>query len=437
MAAAAPPSMDYWRGFFSGARASIFDTIDAAIRVAAADNPDGLRAERDAIAHRLFTVLPPAEEPEAAMVAVTGPPPTLPEGSVPSLCSSDGAAVANRRDIDDPVTAEVFRVKAALSGHPEMSEEELLELLRRLQQLKFTVDTIKVTEIGKAVKQLQNHGSKQIRQLVRSLIEGWQSIVTEWMSNEAAIVDHTPQSMDASCLEQEGGLPSPPMDEDALFATMCSSMQLSEFFDEMDDDGNLRTDAKECEQQHPTNQESTKNQPPVDQQYDPVENWRLDESAVRQSRLRGPSGWQTGQQSVTEAQEKPSNAAFGPGRPHRLHSESEPICSEKRPKRLHDISVAQTQRRSKPTMPNQPSTSQHDQSSFREKLDLAKNAKLKATKRKLQEGYQEFKNAKQQRTMQMVATQDLPKQGNRGLRPNGKVRNNGTGNIRNRLGVRR
>ena len=58
----APPSLDYWRGFFSGTRASIFDTIDAAIRVAAADCPDGLRAHRDAIAHRLYTVLPPAEE---------------------------------------------------------------------------------------------------------------------------------------------------------------------------------------------------------------------------------------------------------------------------------------------------------------------------------------------------------------------------------------
>lgn len=435
---AAPPSLDYWRGFFSGARASIFDAIDAAIRVAAADSPDALRARRDAIAHRLFTVLPPAQDPAAAMVAFPGPPPpTLPEGaaSVPSLCSSDGAAVPHRHDGQDPVAAEVFRLKAALSSNQQMSEDELLELLRRLQQLKFTMDTIKVTEIGRAVKQLRKHSSKQIRQLVRSLIEGWHAIVTEWMSNEAAIVDHTPQSMDASCLEQEeGGLPSPPMDEAALFATPCSSMKLSEFFDEMDDDGNVRTDVKEGEQQHPANQESIKNQPPMGQRYDPVENWRLDQSAVRQSRLLGPSGWQTEQQPVKEAQEKPSNAAFGPGRPHRLHSES--IGSEMRPKQLQDISVDQTRRRSKPTTPNQPS-GPHDQSSFRVKLELAKNAKLEATKRKLQEGYEEFSNAKQQRTIQMVDPQDLPKQGNRSLQPNGKARNNGTGNTQNRLGIRR
>jgi hypothetical protein len=41
--------------------------------------------------------------------------------------------------------------------------------------------------------------------------------------------DHTPQSADASCLdEEEGGLPSPPMDEAALFTTPCISMRLSE-----------------------------------------------------------------------------------------------------------------------------------------------------------------------------------------------------------------
>jgi hypothetical protein len=81
-----------------------------------------------------------------------------------------------------------------------------------------------------------------------------------------------------------------------------------------------------------------------------VENWRLDQSAVMQSRLRGPSGGHTGQQSVTEAQEKPSNAAFGPGRPPMLHSET--IHSEMRPKQLQDFSAAQTPRRPKTTTPN-------------------------------------------------------------------------------------
>ncbi|KAF0911937.1 hypothetical protein E2562_012752 [Oryza meyeriana var. granulata] len=249
--AAPPPSLDYWRGFFSGARASIFDAIDAAIRVAAADHPDALRARRDAIAERLYTALvvlpPPAQAPGPLVVAEVATRPDRrflpPEGagSVPSLCSSDraeaitdddgtAAAAGASGDCHDHVAAEAFRVKAALSNAQEKTEAELLELLRSLQQLEFTVDTIRVTEIGTAVKPLRKHSSKQIRQLVRSLIDGWKAIVNDWVNNGGAIVvtDHTPQSMDGSCLEQEGGLPSPPMDEAALFATPCTSIQLSE-----------------------------------------------------------------------------------------------------------------------------------------------------------------------------------------------------------------
>lgn len=115
-----PPSLDYWRGFFSGARASIFDAIDAAIRVAAADHPDALRARRDAIAERLYTALIALPLPEAPWLPTTGQP-------APSLCSSDraevvtddgGAAPRNNSD-DDAVIAEAFRVKAALSNAQE------------------------------------------------------------------------------------------------------------------------------------------------------------------------------------------------------------------------------------------------------------------------------------------------------------------------------
>ncbi|CAL4914547.1 unnamed protein product [Urochloa decumbens] len=437
------PPLAYWRGFFSGARGSIFDAIDAAIRVAAADHPDALRARRDAIAERLYTALTAAPRPEAPGLPTPGQPALLlPEGacSVPSLCSSDRAEVvtddggggAPRNNSHDAVVAEAFRVKAALSNAHEKSEAELLELLQRLGQLEFTVDAIMATEIGMAVKPLRKHASKQIRQLVRSLIEGWKATVNEWVNDGGPIVDHTPQSVDASCLDQEeGGLPSPPMDEAALFATPCTSIQLSEFFDEMDDDGNIRSDAKEHGKCNPPNQEPVRKQSPMGQWYDPEQNWKLDQAAMKQSRSNEPLNWQARQQSNPGAKGKPSNAAFGPGRPQRMHLE--PKGSEMRPKQEQDVSAAQ--RRPKPTMPKQPSP-QHNENSVRAKLELAKEAKLEATKRKLQEGYQEFNNAKKQRTVQMVDPQDLPKQGNRNLGLNGKARNN-SNNIRSRLAIRR
>uniref|UniRef100_A0A0E0A646 TFIIS N-terminal domain-containing protein n=1 Tax=Oryza glumipatula TaxID=40148 RepID=A0A0E0A646_9ORYZ len=51
------------------------------------------------------------------------------------------------------------------------SEATLLELLQHLRQLELTVDTLTVTEIGKAVSSYRKHNSKKIRHLVQLLIE--------------------------------------------------------------------------------------------------------------------------------------------------------------------------------------------------------------------------------------------------------------------------
>lgn len=56
-AAMAPPPRDHWVSFFQGAGENIFDAIEAAIDVAASDQPAALRARRDAIAERLYTAL--------------------------------------------------------------------------------------------------------------------------------------------------------------------------------------------------------------------------------------------------------------------------------------------------------------------------------------------------------------------------------------------
>uniref|UniRef100_A0A0E0ANE0 TFIIS N-terminal domain-containing protein n=1 Tax=Oryza glumipatula TaxID=40148 RepID=A0A0E0ANE0_9ORYZ len=389
----APPSMDYWLGFFRGAGDSIFDAIDAAIAL---------------LLH-----------PEGA-------------ASVPSLCSSDRAEVITdddgavpRRD-DDPVAAETERIKAILLNDQEKSEATLLELLRRLQQLELTVDTLTVTEIGKAVSSYRKHNSKQIRHLVRLLIEGWKRIVDEWMSSRDAIVDHTPQSMHPSGLEQdERGLSSPSMDEGALFATPSTSIRLSEenqgskFFDGMDDDGNTRSNGgRDNGRLYTRNQEPARRPlPPVAQQYDPDQSWKQEQSAMRQSRPQELSNGQTREQFIAAMLARPSNPESGPGRP------------QPRTKQHQDASPAQG--RSQP-MPSDKPASHHDENSVRAKLELAKNAKLEltnsakleVTKRKLQEGYQEFDNAKKQRTIQMVDPQNLPKQANRNWQPNGRPRNN-------------
>lgn len=433
----APPSRDYWLGFFRGAGDSIFDAIDAAITVAASDHPGALRERRDGIAERLFTALlvtgataaagAAAVAAAAAGTPVAGAPTPAqlhPEGaaSVPSLCSSDRAEAITDDGAprcDDPVLAETERIKAILLNDQEKSEAELLELLRRLQELDLAFDTLDVTAIGKAVANFRKHSSKQIRNLVRSLIEGWKHTVDVWIARRReAVVDQTPQSMGPSSLEQEDrGVASTPMDERDLFATPSTTIRLSEenqgskFSDGMDDDGSVMNNSgRDCGQQYPINQEPARRPPSMGQLYDPEPYWRQEQPAMKQSRPQELSNGQKKEQFVAEMLARPSNAELGPGRPQarpRQHQESSP--AQGRP---------QSASSEKPP-------AHHDTNSVRAKLELAKNAKLEATKRKLQEGYQEFDNAKKQRTIQMVDPQNLPKQGNnRNFQPSGKPRNN-------------
>ncbi|CAN6169004.1 unnamed protein product [Urochloa humidicola] len=437
----APPSRDYWLGFFRGAGDNIFDAIDAAITVAASDHPGALRERRDGIAERLFTALlvtgataaPGAAAAVAGVAAAAAGTPVAgaptpaqlhPEGaaSVPSLCSSDRAEAITDDGAprcDDPVLAETERIKAILLNDQEKSEAELLELLRRLQELDLAFDTLDVTAIGKAVANFRKHSSKQIRNLVRSLIEGWKHTVDVWIARRReAVVDQTPQSMGPSSLEQEDrGVASTPMDERDLFATPSTTMRFSEenqgpkFSDGMDDDGSVMNNTgRDSSQRYLMNQEAARRPPSMGQRYDPDPYWMQEQSAMpmRQSRPQELSNGQTKEQFVAEMLARPSNVESGPGRP------------QARPRQHQEASPAQ----GRPQSSEKPAA-QLDANSVRAKLELAKNAKLEATKRKLQEGYQEFDNAKKQRTIQMVDPQNLPKQGNnRNFQPSGKPRNN-------------
>jgi hypothetical protein len=349
----APPSRDYWLGFFRGAGDSIFDAIDAAITVAASDHPGALRERRDGIAERLFTALlvtGATAAPGAAAVAgaaagtpVAGAPTPAQlhhEGaaSVPSLCSSDRAEAITDDGAprcDDPVLAETERIKAILLNDQEKSEAELLELLRRLQELDLAFDTLDVTAIGKAVANFRKHSSKQIRNLVRSLIESWKHTVDVWIARRReAVVDQTPQSMGPSSLEQERGVASTPMDEGDLFATPSTTIRLSEenqgskFSDGMDDDGSVMNNTdRDRGQQYPINQEPARRPPQMGQRYDPDPYCSQEHTAMRQSRPQELSNGQTKEQFVAEMLARPSNAESGPGRPQarpRQHQHASP-----------------------------------------------------------------------------------------------------------------
>ncbi|KAJ6332188.1 hypothetical protein OIU76_010555 [Salix suchowensis] len=151
----------------------------------------------------------------------------------------DAEALTDEIEEVSQTVDEVLRIKDILYNNQDESDSVLLESLRKLRLMALTVDTLKATEIGKAVNVLRKHGSKQIRYLARTLIEDWKVLVDEWYSTANAIRgdEGTPDSVNPSVVDEEEGLPSPPLDEGAFFATQPTSMELSQFFDGMDDDG--------------------------------------------------------------------------------------------------------------------------------------------------------------------------------------------------------
>jgi len=282
--------------------------------------------------------------------------------------------------------------------------------------MQLSVSTLKATEIGRAVNQLRKHNSQQIRHLVRTLIEGWKVLVDEWVSTtNAALADNSPGSSNPSVVDEEDeeGLPSPPLDEGAFFATQPTSIQLSEFFDEMDEDGNLRhnSDASRGNKRgnnggRPANYSAVATQEPPQHSPGTVEKvqFRRPESARQEPSMRqaNPQKPQNSSLQVkphgvlnSNKQSKPSSYESGPGRPLKAAPPQKPF-GDMKPRQPHNSAE------------RRPTTIQMDkprlaaQSSSGARLELAKpkvnddgldnNRKLEAAKRRLQERYQEAEN---------------------------------------------
>ncbi|VAH07434.1 unnamed protein product [Triticum turgidum subsp. durum] len=153
-------------------------------------------------------------------------------------------ALTNEIDEESQIVGEVIRIKELLLHKQDHSDATLFDSLRRLQLMQLSVSTLKATEIGRAVNGLRKHSSQQIRHLALALIQDWKILVDEWVSTtNVALADNSPGTSNPSVVDdddEEEGLPSPPLDEGAFFAPETTAIQLSEFFDEMDEDGNLR-----------------------------------------------------------------------------------------------------------------------------------------------------------------------------------------------------
>ncbi|VAH19214.1 unnamed protein product [Triticum turgidum subsp. durum] len=293
----ADDGLDRWRGFFRGAGVSICETIEKAILVAAADEPQEFLRRRDRIAERLFNALlarVPEKESKVDSSSLGAPGGGALGGGISEDEDSDSEdderlrraaasnyghnydddnddeeeeeeqdaaapaeedhhaedddpeaeeleALTNEIDEESQIVGEVLRIKELLLHKQDHSDATLFDSLRRLQLMQLSVSTLRATEIGRAVNGLRKHSSQQIRHLALALIQDWKILVDEWVSTtNVALADNSPGTSNPSVVDdddEEEGLPSPPLDEGAFFAPETTAIQLSEFFDEMDEDG--------------------------------------------------------------------------------------------------------------------------------------------------------------------------------------------------------
>ncbi|XWS43022.1 hypothetical protein CRYUN_Cryun16bG0065300 [Craigia yunnanensis] len=410
--------LEKWRDYFRTTNSDIFDIIDHAIMVAALDCPIEFRLRRDQIAEKLFTckftrcsgcdrlelVLPEheddngrgcqasfkreADEEDGCEFFEAG-------GSKESKANSSrddplmnqiasnysyGEAEALTDEIEEEsmIVGEVFRIKEVLHNSQDEPDSVLFESLRKLQLMALTVDILKATGIGKAVNRVRKHSSKQIRHLAQTLINGWRELVDEWVSATKAIAEGTPESVNPSVVdeeeeeEEEEGLPSPPLDVGAFFATQPTSMELSQFFDGMDDDGNPRSTGEFIKNRDNGRKPSHENQnfSKRKQQTSSEANLLTKDDKSLQMKRR---------ESVAKPNNMPSSTNIGSGRPPKHNMEQKANNESKLLQKSDNMAV-----------PKKPLSSQQDK--FKTSDEVAVQRKLEATKRKLQERYQQAEN---------------------------------------------
>ncbi|CAA6661965.1 unnamed protein product [Spirodela intermedia] len=407
---AEPGRLDYWRKYFRSANSDIFDVIEHAILVAASDCPQEFRVQRDRIAEKLFSCqlarchgcdrvkqqLPQESDDDAGCAEK--------ESKVDGIASereedvnramrnySYDEAEALTEEIEEETQAvrEVFRIKETLSNKEHEPDSVLYESLRRLQLMALSVDVLKVTEIGKAVNGLRKHRSREIRHLVRTLIDGWKVVVDEWVHASADLTESTPESMNPSGVYNDEGLPSPPLDEGLLFSSR-TTMELSQFFDGMDDDGNHRNNGNSERRPErgrrppPPPRGGGGPRPPPRRSQETAAAEVVDRRAKLQEFFVKPQEYSARQAG------RPQKAVTGDGR---SRQRQEPAAMQKKPAAGPD----------KSTIPE----------------DSSVRAKLEAAKRKLHERYQQAENAKKQRTIQVMELQDIPNQSRQPLQKQG------------------
>lgn len=448
--------MESWRKFFKSSGTDICTLIENAIIVASSDYPQELKARRDRIAQKLFTStfvrcgecnalnstgLDSSGEDDGIEGAVVprcedgqnhtkGSRDESPDSKVTSSTNEgnknmtsnysyyQAEALTEEIEEESQIIREVDRIKGILSN-PDESENQLFESLRILELMQLSVDILKETAIGRTVNRLKKHSSKRIQSIAKQLISGWKDLMDLWLKTAddvaAAAIGTSPDSASPEDLKDDDGLPSPPLDEGAFFTTQATSIEMSQFFDGMDEDGNTRI----------------------------INGHDKDGDAGYNEKQGTVTPYSNGKQSIQRSNTIRKSAISGkqgtPGDKKAIGDTRSHIQKQKNSDHRHSISNSNDGAAT--SMPVRNTSGLPERNEHRDNVhrctDSTKNqikagslpprnkpmssvdvsVMVEASKRKLQERYQQEDIAKRQRTVQVMDLEDLPKNGRNFVKP--------------------
>ncbi|WMV52923.1 hypothetical protein MTR67_046308 [Solanum verrucosum] len=380
-----------WRAYFRSSNLNIFYIIEFALRVAAIDHPKEFKLRRDGINELLFSIGDIDSDKVENVVDVEGKrkcknelndcdvEKRKSESNVEVEALSDEIeeesrvvnealwikksyveveALSDEIEEESRVVNEALSLKKIIDNNQNESDSNIYKSLKRLQMMALSVEILQNTEIGKSVNTLRWHNSKNIRCLVRKMVKGWIEMVQEWVDARATLTERKSESTKAFVVDEEdGGLPAPPLEDIPFLFTQTTSIELSQIFDGMDDDGNVVISVGEKDEQE-----------------------KKQTSVLVKPNM--PPGGNSGRGRTTK-----------PTLEQKLNNDHEMKLKEKSDQRKIQTRPVSTQ-----------------QNKLKCPDEDAEHLKLEATKRKLHECYQEVENAKRQR-IQVMKLKDIPKQG--------------------------
>ncbi|PWA55057.1 methyltransferase-like protein 6 [Artemisia annua] len=176
-----------WRNYLLNKNANIFDIIKMSIMLAAYDHPHEFRARRDKILETLYS---------CELINCSGC----------DKCSKPNMINESPGNDETKMIDEVLRIKEILekSGHESGSEPRMCVSLKKLQRMMLSVKTLEATGIGKTVKALQKHASKDVSQIARTLVKKWKTLVDEWLSKQSNAAKPTSDEQKSELTDSEG-----------------------------------------------------------------------------------------------------------------------------------------------------------------------------------------------------------------------------------------